>query len=435
MSLGLRIFMAIEVTLCYVPGIFLRVFPFKKLLSSKQKKELFVLYPAIVFLNILLLFFGLNDFATSTPIVRIDMLLIQILLVGLNIIIIKGYRREQLFTFGVTVVCMYMLLSTATYFSKFFFTQNLLYQYLFGTGLYILFMILGYFPVRYLLKKTVVPFLSYHCVDYWKNVWFIPLLLYISMFLALPVDQNTESFSMFLCRLFIGISIVIFARVVATNHQTLIEKQALMEQLNNSKLHYVGMQSKVEAARKINHDLKHILKVIRHYIETNDKSSLSDFCDSIEENDIYQKNVPYTGCPAADGVLYHYINRAETSDIMFHYNAKLGQIGIADIDLCVLIGNALENAFDGCLTVNHNRNITLTTERDGNTLSIMVQNSFDGKVNVVSERIYSRKRKQRIGVGMETMRSVCEKYKGLMKTDWTENTFSVLFVLETDTTE
>ena len=172
-----------------------------------------------------------------------------------------------------------------------------------------------------------------------------------------------------------------------------------------------------------------ILNAVRHYIDTNDKSGLSDFCNTVEETQLQNTNVPYTGCPAADGVLYHYMKRAEASDIHFQYQGNLGHSNIADMDICVMLGNALENAFEACLHIEKNRFVTLTTERDDNVLSIMVHNSFDGHMKTNENNIFSRKREQRIGVGLQTMRSVCEKYNGTMKTEWDENTFTVFMIL------
>ncbi len=431
MPLSLRVFMAIEVTLCYIPGLLLRVSPFFSCISSEKKKTLVSVYLVLILLNMFLLFLGLSDFETATGLVRLDMLLIQILLVGANIIVIRNYTKEHLFTFGLVAVCMYMLLSSATYLSKFFFVEQPLYQYLLGTGLYILFMVIWYYPIRSMTEKTVAPFLSSAVMDYWKYVWFIPPMLYVSMFIALPLEQNVLSLPMLFSRLFISIAAIIFVRVVAINHQMILDKQALEEQLNDSRLHYAGMQSRFEAARKIRHDLKHILTAVRHYIDTNDKSRLADFCDTVEETQLENTNIPYTGCPAADGVLYHYIKRAEEENVRFQYQGNLGHSGIADMDLCVMIGNALENAFDACLHVESTRLVTLTAEKDGSVLSIMVQNSFDGKMEVSGEKIFSRKRENRVGVGLQTIDSVCEKYSGTMKTEWNDHTFTVLMMLTT----
>ena len=429
MSLGLRIFMALEVSLCYVPGLLLRLFPFVPYISAKQKKILAVVYPLMILLNVLLLFAGLSDLERAMLLIRLDMPLIQLLLVGANVVVVRKYWKEYLFTFGLVATCMYMLLSSASYVAKFFFTENPNYQYLLGICIYILFMLIWYFQIRSMLKKTVSPFLDKKCADYWKSVWFIPLLLYVSMMIVLPLDDSLESFSVLLSRLFISVSLIIFARVVSSHHRMIMEKQALEEQLNRSKLHYAEMQSHVEAARKTRHDLKHILNAVRQFIETNDKSGLSDFCDTVEETQLYSGNVPYTGCSAVDGVLYHYIKRSEALDIRFRYKGSFAHKEISDMDLCVMIGNALENAFEACAAVEADRFVTLTAEQSGQLLTVMVQNSFDGKIKVVEDTIFSQKSENRIGVGLKTMRAVCEKYGGMMKTEWDENVFTVLMIL------
>ena len=225
MSLGLRIFLALEVSLCYVPGLLLRLFPFAPYISSKQKKILAVTYPSLILLNMLLLFVGLSDFERATSLVRVDMMVIQFVLLGVNVVVIRRYWKENLFAFGLVATCMYMLLSSASFVSKFFFTEDPLSQYLLGTGLYILFMVVWYFQIRLMLKKTVSPFLNEKCKDYWKTVWFIPLFLYIAMSIVLPLDENLESFSVLLSRLFISIALIIFARVFLKKQKSEGDKQ------------------------------------------------------------------------------------------------------------------------------------------------------------------------------------------------------------------
>ena len=429
MSLELRIFMVLAVSICYVLGLLLRLFPFVPYISAKQKKILAVVYPLMILLNVLLLFAGLSDLERATLLIRLDMPLIQLLLVGANVVVVRKYWKEYLFTFGLVATCMYMFLSSASYVAKFFFVEDPISQYLLGTGIYILFMAIWYFQIRSMLKKTVSPFLDKKCADYWKSVWFIPLLLYVSMMIVLPLDDNLESFSVLLSRLLISICLIIFARVVSSYHRIIMEKQDLEEQLDRSKLHYAEMQSHVEAARETRHDLKHILNAVRRFIDTNDKSGLSDFCDTVEETQLYSTNLPYTGYSAVDGVLYHYIKRSETEGIRFSYKGSFEHNGIGDLDLCVMIGNALENAFEACALVEKDPFVTLTAERNGHLLSVMVQNNFDGKVKIVGETIFSRKSEDRIGVGLKTIRSVCEKYGGMMKTEWDENIFTVLMIL------
>ena len=184
MYLELRIFMVLAVSICYVPGFLLRLFPFVPYISAKQKKILAVVYPLMILLNVLLLFAGLSDLERATLLIRLDMPLIQLLLVGASVVVVRKYWKEYLFTFGLVATCMYMLLSSASYVAKFFFVEDPISQYFLGTGIYILFMVVWYLQIRSMLKKTVSPFLDKKCADYWKSVWFIPLFLYISMMIC-----------------------------------------------------------------------------------------------------------------------------------------------------------------------------------------------------------------------------------------------------------
>ena len=59
----------------------------------------------------------------------------------------------------------------------------------------------------------------------------------------------------------------------------------------------------------------------------------------------------------------------------------------------------------------------------------MVSNSFDGVVKNKHENIMSRKAKNREGVGLVSIRSVCEKYNGTLDINYNDNTFSCMMLL------
>ena len=59
----------------------------------------------------------------------------------------------------------------------------------------------------------------------------------------------------------------------------------------------------------------------------------------------------------------------------------------------------------------------------------MVRNSFDGRVEQAGDTLLSTKRKGRTGVGLSSMRSICERYGGSMDIQWDEKTFTVMFLL------
>lgn len=120
---------------------------------------------------------------------------------------------------------------------------------------------------------------------------------------------------------------------------------------------------------------------------------------------------------------------AEQKQIQFDYYGTIRSRSIADIDLCVLLGNALDNAVAGCMTIDSGRSIRLISQSEKSLLSIVVSNSFDGRVQQAEDKILSRKRENRAGVGLVSMKSICERYGGSMQTQWDENKFTVMFLL------
>ena len=110
-------------------------------------------------------------------------------------------------------------------------------------------------------------------------------------------------------------------------------------------------------------------------------------------------------------------------------DTKLNINGIADMDLCVILGNALDNAFAGCLTLPDNRKVTLVTQIEKSTLFLNIKNTFDGKIEKKENLILSRKRENSEGIGLKSIKSICDKYRGTLELKWDKDTFVILIIL------
>lgn len=205
----------------------------------------------------------------------------------------------------------------------------------------------------------------------------------------------------------------------------------MTNQLNMQKRYYAALSENVEKARKSRHDLKHHITTITRFAELGDKEELLNYCNKLVQMQYSEVDIPYSGNAAADGVLYHYAVIAKKNNIDIKISGIFQSGEIADVDLCVLLGNALDNAVTGCLTVDNKRFINISTKNDGNVLAVMISNSFDGIVKIQNEKILSRKRDNRVGIGIISIRSVCEKYDGNLSIDYTDNTFTCMMLLNT----
>ena len=87
---------------------------------------------------------------------------------------------------------------------------------------------------------------------------------------------------------------------------------------------------------------------------------------------------------------------------------------ISDSNLCIIVGNLLENALEACEQITEGRSITFTSRLQGDFLFIAMDNTFNGVVKMQGEQYISHKRNE-IGTGLVSIRSVVEKAGGKAK--------------------
>lgn len=121
---------------------------------------------------------------------------------------------------------------------------------------------------------------------------------------------------------------------------------------------------------------------------------------------------------------YYYVCKQE--QIFLETRVSLpGQLPIPDLELCILFGNCMKNAVEACgyLKDRNSRFIHLECGIQNGTLSIVMDNSFDGFINKVNNQLKSRKKFG--GVGLKTVQAVVGKYKGTIDMEYPQNVFSI----------
>ena len=207
------------------------------------------------------------------------------------------------------------------------------------------------------------------------------------------------------------------------------------------KEYFTTLTAKIQQARRDLHDSKYRVAAIEKYVETDDKEGLLEFCKTMIPKRYFSVELFHSGNAAVDGILFHYAQRAEQQNIRFKIAGTVCKNNIPDDELSMLLGNAIENAFAGCMTLEDNRFITFVAQSEQQVLSIMVQNSYDGNLKIKHGAIHSRKRVSGPGIGLESMQLICKRYGGTMELHWDDTTFTVLFILpakaadETETEE
>lgn len=218
------------------------------------------------------------------------------------------------------------------------------------------------------------------------------------------------------------------------NSLTMQEEHRQMErQLAMQKDHYLQLTEQINAARTASHDLRHHMRTLRGLADRESMDDIRRYLAEYEPAKEMQDVVTYSNNPAADAILHYYASAAAQIHADFEAVLLLPEApGLTDADLCILLGNLMENAVEACSRQKTGRRfIMLRGKTDNKHIRLVADNSFDGVVRLKDGRYCSSKRNG-FGLGIQSVQAVVERHKGLVSFEAKEDIFqvSVLIPLE-----
>ena len=134
---------------------------------------------------------------------------------------------------------------------------------------------------------------------------------------------------------------------------------------------------------------------------------------------------------AADSVVGYYCALAKREGVPFCAKLDLPQVlPVDEMDLCLVLSNLLENAFEASLrTAPARRKIAITAYVHAERLLLVeVENAFDGAVHEKSGVFRSSKRREN-GIGIQSVRHIAEKTGGASTFTYQNGIFSAKVML------
>ncbi|WP_053984528.1 sensor histidine kinase [Niameybacter massiliensis] len=216
------------------------------------------------------------------------------------------------------------------------------------------------------------------------------------------------------------------------------EKSALMENLMHIQEQYY---SKLEDSQKeiasMRHDMKNHLGCIQSMLESDHYDEAKDYITDLYAKSTHLSSPVQSGNVMVDIILNQSLSKMSSHNITCQVNAILPPtLPINNLDLCILLGNLLDNALEACNRMegsSEERFITLDICTKKEMLYIRVANSFDGIVNVTNNIYHTVKKGQYIcGIGLSNIHKVVNKYHGEMDICYTDEIFTVSTLLGLD---
>lgn len=233
---------------------------------------------------------------------------------------------------------------------------------------------------------------------------------------------NTNHYQMFIIQL-LGIAslfCIMYAYRKSLEGFQLHIELSLLEQKNNCLYQYVE-EAKVRYEKTVSfrHDIKNHIKVVKELLQ---KNQLEQALNYMKEMESITTNLSFpcnTNNPVLDILLGNKLGIAKNNHINISCLLYLPYpCSISDIDFCIILSNALDNAIDACKTLDNTKKyIRVTGNMQGDFILLEIQNSIEG--NFILQE----------GIGLKNIRAVAEKYNGTMNIKIQEKEFSLSILL------
>lgn len=291
-------------------------------------------------------------------------------------------------------------------------------------------------------KKTAERILDSPESGIWKTIWLVPafIIFLIMMFTGSFDNDITKSWKFFITRICLLICVFIIYYVllrsfdVLRNSAMLEERAKQAEAINDlQKAQYNLILKRIEETKMARHDLHQHLNLIQAYIDSGDQEALKNYLK------MYKKTLPIdtsqTYCKnyAIDVLVRYYAEQARQSNIEFYTNIELPQeIAISEPDICVILGNLIENALEACQRKKSGEKFIRICGKliNENSISITIDNSCDEKPIKEGKEYRSSKRNE-VGIGLISVKNIVEKYDGITDFKYENGVFFASILLNT----
>lgn len=188
------------------------------------------------------------------------------------------------------------------------------------------------------------------------------------------------------------------------------QAQALSRQVEEVKEIYTTM-------RGWRHDYHNHMQKLKAHIAANQWQEAGSYLDLLDE-DLRQVKVKYqTGNVNLDAILNSKLSLAEKEAVDVNCKVELyEELSISDIDLCVLMGNLIDNAVESCALMPGDKKkflrIYICVRRS--QLYIAVTNATGEVIRKLDQEYISQKRGNH-GHGLKRIDAIVEKYQGYIK--------------------
>ena len=298
------------------------------------------------------------------------------------------------------------------------------------------------------LHRTEFLFLMIPCT----TSFLLCSLLRIIMFTTEDAIPKTlyDSFPLLICIVPLLLILCLFSMIYCiklyqetlTLYEERNRSMVLEKQIVSMEEHARELDRVYAGIRSMKHDMKNQLAVLNGLIHRKDNDKvLPDYLNQLNQT-VGKLDFPFqTGSAVVDSLLSMKYHEAcenipgiqfEAEDLIFSE-----KINIQPADLCIILGNALDNAIEACEKLEERAGqekcfIRLNSFYRQNMLLLTIENSYTGELTVGQDSLFpatTKPDRETHGIGMHNIKAAAERYQGGVSWKEEGNVFTLTVML------
>ena len=241
------------------------------------------------------------------------------------------------------------------------------------------------------------------------------MLFLMSLFMSLFMQEEVNlGFSFCIICLLTAIFLLFCYQyiILIKANKKILDEEIKHAHLEFNKNYYEDFQKNYDMNKALSHDLKNHITLIYTMLEENQVKEAMNYIRGV-----YHKIGTFKSVKSEREILNYIIDSKlfNTKELNIRYVIDINDnLDFMDnIDLCILLGNLLDNCIEAVEKVN-NRFIELIIDKNNDVIFISLKNTFDSKSLKYEngEYVTSKSDGKNHGIGMKNIESIINKYNG-----------------------
>ena len=207
----------------------------------------------------------------------------------------------------------------------------------------------------------------------------------------------------------------------------LIAKKVAAAESEILKKHYAEVENMYNKMRGWRHDYRSHIQTMKVHAKNGEYEEIDRYLDMLDDDLTHVETVIKTGNKMADAILNSKLSIATSKNIKVKAEARIPvSLTISELDLCIVIGNLLDNAIEACSSLpEEERLIRIYMEMKGNYLYLSLTNTAEG----AKKHSFKTTKGEGHGLGLARIDAIVKKYGGYLTRASEDGAFSTEVLL------